>query len=136
MDMASDMSRSSTWKVKVVIFVLFMIFLFVLYNLVAEAMSGHEWLRVQCNVNMITEFNEDVESVNDTRSLAGTVISIDMVSQSTMQYCSGYRIESGDKLYFLCSDGRLYELTSCRDVEQEGSRLFPMIPDPDTLYGD
>lgn len=134
-----DFRERTTWKAALVIVLFLVICAATVYGIVMGEVDKHQWLQMYCDMNLITEFQgSNVTSIEEAGSLIGPVFGddiVNIVSAGNFQYCSGYRITSGNKLYFLCDDGRLYELTFCRITEQNET-ILPFLPSPEIVYGD
>ncbi len=124
-----EFREKTSWNARAIIAILLLVLAFVIYNTLTETIGEYPWLQVYCNVDMVRDFGAgNVISLEEAEGLAGSVMDVDNINASTMQYCGGYDIASGDRRYFLCTDGRLYELTSCRVIEQD--QRIPLLPDP------
>jgi hypothetical protein len=128
-----DLGESGGKNVKLAIAILLIIFAILLCVLLVEVMGRHSWLQLYCNINMAKEFEvESVASPGQAEELAASIIEVDRVQESKVQYCRGYAIVSGDRRYFLCQDGRLYELISCYKMEHD--QRIPMLPELDDIW--
>lgn len=113
MELMADMGERGSRRVKMAMAALFVLLIIILYCMLAEFMGNYAWLQVQCNVDLVEDFKVEVSSLGQAESLAGSVTTIESINQSKFQYCDGYAILSEESYYFLCKDGRLYELKSC-----------------------
>lgn len=131
--MDTDEFRKKNWKVRLILAAAGIILAIIVGSMLINTISGQSWLQMYCNVNLLTEFSgADVTSSEQAGELAGTIISVGNISQSSFQYCGGYIMESGERNYFLCTDGRLYELASCKKVDYK--QIIPILPDPKTVW--